>query len=70
MFKAYVTIDLDSSIYKAIVEGTQLLNTKINTERFEAGKSVVNIREEYYLRMALAAYNESLKCEITKENFN
>lgn len=70
MFKAYVTIDLDSSIYKAIVEGTQLLNAKVNTARFESGRPVVNIREDYYLRSALAAYNESLRNEMSKENFN
>lgn len=70
MFKAYVTIDLDSSIYKAIVEGTQLLNDKVNTARLESGRPIVNVREDYYLRSALAAYNESLRNEMIKENFN
>lgn len=70
MIKPVITLDIDTSSFKDIMEGTQLLNAQINWERMHENKSPVCIHEDYFLRSAIQSYLESLRSEMKTENFN
>lgn len=70
MFNITATIEIDKDSYKSILEGTELLNAKLNYERISMGKNPVLVHEDYYIRQALWAYKESLQNEMKTENFN
>lgn len=70
MIKPVISLDIDTSSFKDILKGTQLLNASINWDRMQEGKSPVCIHEDYFLRSAIHSYLESLRNEMKTENFN
>ena len=70
MIKPVISLDIDTSSFKDILEGTQLLNAQINYERMLENKNPVCIHEDYFLRSAIQSYLESLRSDMKTENFN
>lgn len=70
MFKVVATVEMNTDTFKKVIEGTELLAAKFNYDRIGQGKTPVVITEDYFLRQCVITYLESLRNEMTTENFN
>lgn len=70
MFKVSAHVEMNTDTYKKVIEGTELLAAKFNYDRIGQGKTPVVITEDYFMRQAIITYLESLRNEMSVENFN
>ena len=70
MINLKANIEIDRNTYLNCIEGTDLLNAKLNYDRQLQGKTPVHVNEDYFLRSAIQSYLEDLRNDSKVENFN